>query len=229
MKIQVLIPTCERPDLLARLRESINRKSALFTQFTSIFEDTDKARCEENGFDYTYYMTGKRYGKERFWELVNFMFSKLIEADYYFFMGDDMSLCESFFEKAIMAYDNIEDEKKICLSLYMPKGRESKPNWTNVVPVRIKFKGVEVLKTQWNDLCFVAKKDFFEALEYRINPISYKRWAKDPLRSSGVGEQISHRLHKAGYSMYHTIESLVTHGDHPSIMNPVERKLNPLL
>jgi len=231
LKIQILIPTCNRPQQLASLRDSINRKAALFEheQWTSIFEDTEAASCEEHGINYSYYMTGRRYGKENFWQFITFMFSKLIDADYYFFIADDMELCDSFFERAISTYDNIQDDKKICLSLYMPKGREDKPNWTNIVPTKVKFEGTEVLRTQWNDLCFVAKKDFFEALEYKINPISYKRWQKDPLRSSGVGEQISHRLHKAGYYMYHTIESLVTHGDHDSVMNPIERKLNPLI
>jgi hypothetical protein len=226
MKIQVFIPTYNRPEMLARLRDDIRFKGVNYDIWQSIFEDTDTAKTEESGNDYTYYMLGYHYGKKAYWQMWNYIFDKVIDADYYIFLADDFQLSDGFFDKAIQLYESIKDDKKICLSLYMPKGREGKPNWTGVVPLRYND---EILKTQWNDLCFIAERKFFEALGYKINPIGYKRWVNNPLKSSGVGEQISYRLHNAGYSMYHVKESLVTHGNHLSVMNPEERKINPLL
>ena len=46
---------------------------------------------------------------------------------------------------------------------------------------------------------------------------------KNPNLSSGVGQQISVRLNKNGYNMYHTKKSMVNHGSHESKMNKLER------
>ena len=55
------------------------------------------------------------------------------------------------------------------------------------------------------------------------------RWNHDPNLSSGVGQQISTKLHNKNKSMYHTKTSLVIHGDHESKMNFEERKNKPII
>ena len=75
---------------------------------------------------------------------------------------------------------------------------------------------------------FYCKKNFFETLEFKIQPISPNRWKGNPNLSSGVGQQISTRLNKLGLGMYHTKKSLVIHGDHESKMNYHERKVTSL-
>jgi len=62
-----------------------------------------------------------------------------------------------------------------------------------------------------------------------MEPIKPTRWDTNPLLSSGVGWQMSLRLHNKGYGMYHTKESFVSHGDHESKMNKQERVKNKLI
>jgi len=79
----------------------------------------------------------------------------------------------------------------------------------------------------WNDCCWVTGRELGNALGWKIyeiikvEPRSY--------RSSGVGRQISRRLHAYGNTMYGVNETLLLHGDHESVMHPEERKTEPLI
>ena len=121
-------------------------------------------------------------------------------------------------------YESINFSDKICLSI-LTDGRVNKTNWTD-------FKTIdhgEYYKTQWNDLCFISEKTFFFELDFKIDEIPLSRWKNNPNLSSGVGSQISLKLHNKGKSMYHTKLTLVLHGNHESKMNYEERKLNNII
>jgi glycosyltransferase involved in cell wall biosynthesis len=60
-------------------------------------------------------------------------------------------------------------------------------------------------------------------LDYKIYDIPLSRWSKNPNLSSGVGHQITDRLNKKKFFLYHTKKSMVIHGDHESKMNYTER------
>ena len=66
-------------------------------------------------------------------------------------------------------------------------------------------------------------------LNYNIEEISKTRWVGNPNLSSGVGWQLSNRLHNLGKGMYHTKVTMVTHGNHESQMNKLERNKNKLI
>ncbi|QNH57865.1 hypothetical protein, partial [Limnospira indica] len=74
---------------------------------------------------------------------------------------------------------------------------------------KCQFGEVEVFKTQWVDMLMLFERSFLEALDYRIQPISLSRWSKDPNLSSGVGQQISQKLHSLGFSLYQVSEYLI--------------------
>merc|ERR1712098_305061 len=86
--------------------------------------------------------------------------------------------------------------------------------------------GWNVYKSQWLDMAILFDR---EMLRFRVKEVPISRWKKNKLVSSGVGAQLSKRLHNAGYSMYQVENSLIHHGDHESRMNYEERKLNPLV
>jgi hypothetical protein len=86
-----------------------------------------------------------------------------------------------------------------------------------------------VIKTQWVELHFICEKKFFDTLNYMVEPIPQSRWDRNPNLSSGVGWQLSNRLHNLGKGMYHTKLTMVSHGDHESQMNKLERKKNKLI
>ena len=88
----------------------------------------------------------------------------------------------------------------------------------------------EYIQTQWNDLCFITNKGFFDI---EIQPISLQRWEvlQKQLNmhlGSGLGGQISHYWNDKGKTMWHTKKSLVNHLKGDSKMNYEERIKNPL-
>lgn len=229
--IYVLIPTYNRPNLLKKLLSNLRKQAKGYDVEYLVLEDAGKGE-DIIGADYFHIKSKHHYGKKEFWKVINGLFQMVLwreRIDYVIMIADDMQICDNFFDRAIEQYEGIKDDKKICLSLFMPKGRENKANWTCVKSTLVEFGQNKYYHTQWNDLCFIAKKDFLQALNFKINPIDKRRWDNAPLISSGVGQQISNRLHSLGYNMYHCFKNLVSHGTHPSMMNPVERKLNPLI
>ena len=143
-----------------------------------------------------------------------------ISSKYFIYLPDDISLAKNFFNKSIQIYNSIQDPNKICLSLLMPTQQIGKPNWTNFYPIDLG----EYYQTQWCDLCFISEKKIFEVLNYKIDPIPLSRWKNKNINreylGSGVGQNLSIRLNKRGYKMYHIKKSLALHLDHPSVMNP---------
>lgn len=219
----ITITTRNRPEMLLSLLKQLAEQNTehKFTAF--IFDDNSSEDykevikfCSENK-NLIYSKTCNYFGKKNYWTLVNVVFStlKYSEFDYFIQLQDDVVLCDNFIDKAIEAYEAIKDPKKISLYLHEGESRKDQPCWTNVYPT--KFEGKEYSLTQWIDMCaFIVKKDFLEALNYEIQPIPESRWDKDPMLSSGVGQQISRRLYK-DYHLYR--QPLVTHGDHKSVMH----------
>jgi hypothetical protein len=66
-------------------------------------------------------------------------------------------------------------------------------------------------------------------LNYKLEEIPKTRWVGNPNLSSGVGQQITDRLNKLKYGMFHTKSSMVIHGGHESKMNKAERLKTKLI
>ena len=166
-------------------------------------------------------------GKKKYWKLCNYAMSKIRNeiADYYYWIPDDIKMCDNFFDVSIDMLESINDKNKICLNLLMD--REGLKNWTNKLPQQVKHGEYNFWKTHWIDCCAIMKENFFKAIQYKIQPIPENRWNKDPNRSSGVGEYIS-KLLDPNFLFFQPQKSLLIHGDHSSKMNPGERKVNEL-
>ena len=225
------INTYNRHIFLKRLLQNIESMSSRYNIRINIFDDGSNYFDENikiiNLFkNVFYYRYNINFGKKYYWMIWDNMLkcNKNIIAEKYIFLPDDVQLKDDFFKKINNLYKKINDDKKICLSILMDENRRNKSCWTN-------FKVIEYedfYKTQWNDLCFVCENIFFESLNYTIEKIDTKIF-KNKNISSGVGRQISLRLHKLGFSMYHSKISLVIHGDHESKMNKEERIINKLI
>lgn len=166
--------------------------------------------------DFYFYQFSKNYGKKNAWRKFQRIFNFILneyDYDYYIFIPDDVVLCKDFVKKSIELYESILDNSKICLSL-LSDDRIKAPCWTNLQP---KIKG-DVILSQWNDLCFIAERKFFEEVNIRyINP---DRWEGEKRLGSGVGGQISRNLLSKGYNMYHAKDTLCEHRKgHISKMN----------
>lgn len=222
----VIINTYNRPEMLEKLVDDINKNQKNYNIIIAIFDDCSTKKHSIKQKNIKKFNMFPNMGKKKYFVTYNasFSFVKSINSKYYIYLPDDIGLIDNFFDEAKRIYESITSTKKICLSI-LTDDRINRSHWGYSDP---KDFG-EFLQTQWNDLCFICEKKFFEVLNYKIEEISETRWIKNPDLSSGVGHQITERLNKLGKFLYHTKKSLVFHGNHESKMNNTERIKNNLL
>jgi len=78
------------------------------------------------------------------------------------------------------------------------------------------------------DCGFFCNRAALKKIGFRIDPVPLARF-NSPAMSSGVGQQLTSRIHQAKVPIYMPIKSMAYHGDHESKMNPLERKKHPLV
>lgn len=237
-KISILITTYNRPEMLLQLLRNIKRGKRLFDITIYIYNDgsTHNYQYVLEYLDYLkikyiYLYNSENNGKQNYWKTINNLYGLIAngnDSDYYIQLPDDVELIDDFFTKSIFLFDNIQDSKKICLNLSVEEERRGKRNWTNFDPVEKTFNDKKYYLSGWVDMCFISKKNFFENINYNILSIQKSIWDRNPNMSSCLGSQITNRLNDIDCHLYQVYETLVFHGDHPSMMNPIERKLNPL-
>lgn len=230
-KIVILITTYKRPEKLLELLQDIKKESKEYNIEILIFEDKSSANYHKteqflagNFKKYAWFYSDIHYGKKDYWIIINALYNKLknLQFNYVIQLPDDIRLTENFFTNAITIFNKIYDKSKICLNI-LQDNRTTKPMWTPVAQEDYS----NIYKTGWVDMCFIAKRKFFKALNYIIYQVPEK-WGANPTRSSGVGKQISERLYK-NYHLYWVKKSLVIHGNHESVMHPLHRKKIPLV
>jgi glycosyltransferase involved in cell wall biosynthesis len=218
MKVLTIITSYNREKELLSLLASLDK------QETDVIIFDDNSDFQLDRADYIKFKSN--YGKEYFWMKFIRIFATVKKTyDYYIILPDDISVNDNFISNAVQKWEDLRDDKKICLSI-LTDGRINKPNWTNFEPI-IKD---EYVQTQWQDFCFICNKEFFTV---EIQPISLQRWqilgkSLNIELGSGLGGQISRYWHDKGRTMWHTKKSLVKHSNSESKLNPIERSINPL-
>jgi len=169
-------------------------------------------------------------GRENFYSLIGLIFEEMKDEtfDYWIHLPDDVELRPDFFSRATSHFDTIRryDPRSVTLNPLRLQS-DYRRQWTDFVPRRLG----QLWQTQQVDCCWIADRQLGDALEWRIDEVHPARFTYiegDPVTGSGVGSQMSQRLHEQGYTMYGVSETLLSHGDHESLMNPEERKRNPL-
>ena len=163
-------------------------------------------------------------GKAGFWQTYNDIFTYVKNCektyDYYIILPDDVEPCPNFIEEAIKAYNSAQC---ICLSPFVTN-RTLLPGISRWGRRPISEEETCWL-THYFDCCGIMRRDFFEALDWHLDPVPAP---SNPLRSSGVGRQITLRLQALGKAMGHTKRTLLATTDAPSTMNAEERKRHPM-
>ncbi len=224
-KIVIAITSYNRP---AELRELLERLCELRRGYDItclVYDDcseldyADPSRSE-GGFEVRYRRMPRRFGKTRYWQLINRIFDDVrnLDFDYFMQLPDDVVPLDDFFDTAVQTWDAIDDPQKICLNLYLDKSRIGRANWTKTLPTIEKFGDTNVFRTGWADMIFMADRRFLMALNYRIEAIDAKRWMRNPALSSGVGAQIAKRLR--GFSTFQVRNRILESRDIPSQMHP---------
>lgn len=233
-RVHIVITTYKRAGMLRNLLSQIEDSSkghelsiAVYDDCTPIAKDFSVPESIESKTNILTF--NRNMGKEGFWRIINRSFydiQKMKPFDYYIYLQDDYKLNENFINDCISKYNGIEDPRKICMSYRLDKSLKGKPNWTGVTPKPVRFRKNTYFLTNWVELSFICQLRFFRALKFRIMKINKH---KEGL-SSGVGRQMSSRLFKYRYKMYHVTSSLVEHlGSHDSVMHPNHRKKQPLI
>lgn len=233
ISVAIGIPTFNRGEMLFRLLNQLfsQAKKSNLNIYVFVYDDFSEAPLDISSISLNKQKSVKIYrstinnGKKKYWKVVNHILDELsnIDADYYFYLPDDIEISNDFFEKSISYWNSIEDSKKITINLLNDGRDECWTKFKRVIEVNSKF---ELYRSQWVDMAMVFDK---KLLRYRVKEIPLSFWDNKPLLSSGVGAQLSKRLHAAGYGLYQVKDSLVFHGAHQSQMNPEERIINPLI
>lgn len=216
----IVITTYQRPRMCKRLIKQIR---AQFDGEIWVYDDGSTEDYTEIRELADRYVKTRNHGKKEYWKLINRIFSDLegVSFDYVVKLDDDLQLVDRAIPKAVQLFESLPNPK-YALNI-LADSRLGKPSWTGIKSVKCG----EYWRTGWVDMIWMANRDFFKALEWEIREPNLDIWKENPLASSQVGKQISLRLCSKG-AFYQVNETLVTHGQHESQMNPIERKINPL-
>jgi hypothetical protein len=155
--------------------------------------------------DVVYYKTEINNGKVGYWKTVNFLYNKAKEFNFIYgiTIPDDVELIENF-DLVVRKY--VKDD----ILRNFTQTTAGIKNWGY---------------TYWVDCTFSAKKEVFEKLEFKINPIEINDNYK---LSSGVGQQLTERINELKLKVVN-YGSIIKHiGNEDSKMHPILRKEQPL-
>jgi len=221
MKFVALIPTYNRPHELGRLLEQLTEAASHLpgSLSTVVLDDgsTPPAACSTPNVRII--RNPSNMGKQGYWRTINRLANtaRELQADYVIHLADDLTLrgpkalrsayftMRSLGQRAIL--NLLTDRRGIC------------SQWTGKQPRRIAGR---IWETGWIDGAFMAPARMWRALD-RIRPIPSARWRRRPQISSGVWEQASIRLVRAGWRLCHHEVGFLQHEDggdsrmHPSL------------
>lgn len=227
-KVRVAIGTCMRPVQLLELLRDLERESKWVELEVEVYEDPRgnaadyseaKLFCRRRGWQWDRFQL--RLGRAGYWRMVKRQLRdcQISEAEYFIFLPDDIRLVHHAIPRALELWHRLDSPA--TLTLWRLGSLDGRANWTGRKP-ELREYAAEIFHVDGNFLC---QRPTLEALDYVIMDTRKKRRT-----SSGVGSQMSKRLHAQRRRMYRVDKSLALNNDEGvSIMNPEERALNPTL
>jgi hypothetical protein len=225
LSIHIAIPTYNRKSYLHFLLKNIAEYSHQYNISIFIYDDCSPDKYLDTiqllnslNVSYTLKQSNVNNGKERYANVYNNIFLDIKEssADYFIQSADDLILVNNFFEKALTQLSQSgQDVLNLLLThhhvhLFNKIGR----------PI-IKLGELEVYSSS-ADGAYIAKKKFFDDINYEIPIVSPTRWIKNSLKGSGTSSNILVKYRKPIYQL--ATESLFIHLGHDSMLNPILRK-----
>lgn len=224
-KILVILGTYDRASLISETLGSLNVNRKDHDVDLWIYDDCSPVNYLGSLAKHRFKVNN---GKKNYWKVISKIYQDIRladEYDFYFHIPDDVTLKDNFFDEAIRTWEAIDDDKKMCMNLLFDSERSGKTCWTGCKPEDFG----DVWRTQWMDMIYMCKRSMFEALDFIVYPIPRDRWQNgNEHLGSGVGMQISKRLHGNGFGLYQAKNSLLIHGNHDSKMNYYSRLFTPL-
>lgn len=216
--MNICIPTCRRPEMAARLIDSLE-EAWLFIN-----------NCDEGAYDHI--KARKTYlpicGDPV--QCSNDVFSAIIhfapDNEDLLIIEDDTVPCKNFVAELMDRWIAIEDtgiNKYTINPLYTPARIT---HYTPRRDYRISYKDgkYSFINQNWVDTNLFIPAALLP---------EFKEWYKTPppiaKKSNGIGRYHSRKMYEAGYPMFTCVPSLLGHGDHDSIIYPEGRKRVPLI
>jgi FkbM family methyltransferase len=226
----VVVTTYARPDSLALLLDDLERDAPAGGLDVRVYDDATPNPATEiakrvRALGGTYRRAAANHGKRNWWQWWNVILEDLrrTPARLFYVLQDDMRLCDGFFDRSTALWESIADPRKASLYLHLSaeRGALGSRCWT---PVRATRDG-EVAHCGWVDCAaFMGDRRLFEAIGWTLQPVAEHRWRSQEIMSSGVGQQISLRAHRAGLRLYRVSRSLTVHDCSPSLMSAAARE-----
>ncbi len=224
----VLIPTCERPGPLRAVLQDVLREIAHPTIL--VVQDggdddyvepiLDELTAEHPVTWGCGHFAGSPGGKQHYWTRVTRLFRmarRIPTYDRVLMLDDDFALVPDFVARAesVLRHSSADglhvrrDGRDHCWGLRAQEWRRS-PGCVD-----------DFRLSSWADSAFYGTRRLLDVLEYRVNAVPPRRWRRHPQLGSGVWEQVSRRWARAGIVLAQPRRSLIRHGRHPSVMNPM--------
>lgn len=176
--------------------------------------------------------SARRMGKKGYWATcqVAYLAAEATRAKQLFFVQDDLEFEDSMLVEGRRllrgARADGSPSEPVVLSLFASDDDEENGRWIHFP--RRPLNDLPVRQTQWFDLPgYLTDRDTLELLGYRIIPVPGIRWKRNPRASSGVGRQLTRRLHRRA-RIYQCYPPLIFHGSSDSVMNPDTREDRPM-
>ena len=179
---------------------------------------------ELKGFDVFVIDSLDTFGKEKFWYRWEMARKYCIETnhDNYLIIPDDISNLD--LDVIQKLHVHFKDKPFFCS--VSNDGRQS--CWGNQVNRfnDFMFNGYLIRDMGFFDCGGLTNRKTLSTI--KIDPVP-PHWFDSPIKSSGVGYQITTKCRRHNIPMYIPNPSLSYHGNHESVMHPFERKRNPLI
>jgi len=201
--VLISVITHKRPEwclnLLSQIKaqgEGYNIKVVVFHDICNSDYSSVKDFIKEN--NWSYIQTAQNFGKWRFWELLNLIYTycSSIEYDYFIQLPDDVKLIDDFFNKAICMPKQNDVINFLTLKLHKRLFSNYEKTW--LVP------------TGWSDNCFITGQGTVEKIRLNM-PLNTKN--KSLNKGTGTGSEFS-KQHKTTFlenKIYQTQKALVEH------------------
>lgn len=218
-----LVPTCNRPELFARLVSRLEHFQVIGFVNNTTPENLMKYIALDLPVNVRLIFTDIG-GEPKACHVETFRLMLQYANEECLIIEDDVLPCPCFHAGLHNRIDILKTQAKnfVLSPIYLPN--RNSDFYTGAVSHPVKFDVFNFIDQAWVDGNFYMTSGVLAAM---------KEWLKDPVTifrsSSGIGRKNSHEIHRRGWKMYTAVPTLVEHLDQDSVMFGDRRKEVPLI
>ena len=218
-----LVPTCNRPELFARLVSRLEYFQVIGFVNNTTPENMMKYIALDLPVNVRLIFTDIE-GEPKACHVETFRLMLQYVNEECMIIEDDVLPCPCFHAALHNRIDILKTQAKnfVLSPIYLP--HRNSDFYTGAVSHPVKFDVFHFIDQAWVDGNFYMTTGVLTAM---------KEWLQDPVTifrsSSGIGRKNSHEIHRRGWKMYTAVPTLVEHLDQDSVMFGERRKQVPLI